>query len=90
MIGYGIMSGGGLLRYSAIKRKLAESGSADDVAAFVREVASAGQTCTTHGKLDDPIVLVEPRLLQIVVACPDCSGDDVRREWEAQGPGVAQ
>lgn len=80
----GIMGKHGLIRYSAIIRHLELVGHGVTVAQFVTEVDGAGRRCSLHGVLTDPVILVEPTLAQLIVACPWCSGDDVRAEWEDQ------
>lgn len=77
---------GGLIRYSAIIRELEATGQGgpDFIKAFRKEVADAGQTCSKHGKLDDPIVGVDMVKRRIIVGCPWCSGAETFKVWEAQ------
>jgi hypothetical protein len=83
---FGLMSGsgGGLIRYTAIIKHLEDQGEHELAKQTKREVEQAGNVCKEHGKLDDPIVGVEPVRKQLVVACPWCSGEAVLATWEAQ------
>ncbi len=42
--------------------------------------------CATHGKLEDPIIMVagEGEASQIAIVCPKCSGPEIQRAYEAE------
>lgn len=74
--------GPGLIRYTAIARRLEANGGS--VEALEKGVNSAGRTCDTHGYLYDPVIGVDTVLMRIIVGCPWCSGGNVLEAWSAQ------
>lgn len=42
--------------------------------------------CATHGKLEDPIIMVagEGQAAQIAIVCPLCSDPEIQRAYEAE------
>jgi hypothetical protein len=79
---------GGLIRYSAIIKRLKEQGDHELAAKTKEEMEGAGRTCVKHGLLEDPIIGLDMVHKRLVVACPWCSGDVVLATWEAQGEGA--
>ena len=79
---------GGLIRYSAIIKRLKDQGDHELAAKTEKEMEEAGRTCEKHGLLEDPIIGLDMVQKRLVVACPWCSGEVVLATWEAQGEGV--
>ena len=76
----------GLIRYSAILKRLVGRGLTSLAVATTKEVDDAGRTCPEHGHLDDPIVAIVVGLdgKRLIVACPLCSGPGALALWESQ------
>lgn len=75
----------GCIRLSTAVRRLREAGKEVSALALERDAAAVGRECPVHGHLEDPIVgLLSDR---VAFGCPDCSGEDVRAAWEAEGRG---
>lgn len=41
--------------------------------------SKVGSSCPVHGHLEDPVISLLGD--EIAFGCPDCSGDDLRRQW---------
>ena len=76
--------GEGLVRYSAIMKRMRAEGEPGLAAKVEQEMNDAGRTCESHGYLHDPILGIDYGKMKIVVACPWCSGEEALARWEAQ------
>lgn len=87
---FGVFAGDpSLCRFSAICAKLRLQSGDAAVKQFDELVTKVGRVCQVHGVIDDPIIgLVEGSGgLAVAIGCPRCSGEDVRKKWEAEAIG---
>lgn len=79
-----LTTGGGMIRFTKICAHLRELGETELIAKTIEEIESAGRTCTTHGRLEDPVLMVDTNLMRLIVVCPWCSGPETLAQWESQ------
>lgn len=82
---HGTFAGGevpSLTRFSVAVRALRRMGN-DAGADELEQDKLVAAHCTVHGAIDDPVI----GLLggQVAFACPWCSGDAVREQWQREG-----
>ncbi len=71
------------LRFSTLMRRLRASGNDSLAENLESDFGSAGYECDAGHDVEDPIVALVDR--QVIVACPYCSGAEIRAAWERDG-----
>lgn len=77
-----------VLRKSTMIRRFRAGGDAGAQRAIdeIEKVHRQFPRCQTHGKLEDPIIMVagEGEAAQIAIVCPWCSDPEIRAAYEAE------
>lgn len=80
------LAGAEVVRYSSAVQRLKDRGAASaDLEEFERD-RKAFAVCPIHGELADPVIgIADVEGQRVAFGCPDCSGPEVRAQWEAEG-----